>query len=218
MSSSPDAARRSQVLRGATVRALPALPDLDALAPGARSVIDPDVLEQARAQGRTEGFEAGHAEGLAAGLAAAAEQAGEQRAHDAAAVSSALAALDRALAATSAAGAEAVAELEAALVAGAVELAEALVGRELALSSDPGRDALVRALAMAEGDDPAVVHLHPDDLAVLGDHADLAPGRELRFVADPGVERGGCLVQLGDGSVDARLSSALQRVREVLSR
>ncbi len=67
-----------------------------------------------------------------------------------------------------------------------------------------------------------VVRLNPDDAALLAGSADdlaaLSPTATLELVADPAVERGGCLADVGDRTVDAQLSSALARVREVLGR
>jgi flagellar assembly protein FliH len=216
MSSSTEA-HRSRILRGAAVHEMPALQDLDALTGAARVVADPAALAEALAagyeHGRTEGFAHGHQEGRQAALAEAARQQAEQ----AETVQSALDALSRAAADVVARRDDTVAALEESLVAGALALAEAVIGRELELATTPGRDALVRVLRLADGADGVVARLHPDDIETLGDPAELAPGRQLTIVADASVERGGCVAQVGDGRIDACLSTALARVREVLS-
>ena len=48
-----------------------------------------------------------------------------------------------------------------------VTLVEDLLGRELALADSPGLDALRRAMTLCPDDAPAVVRLHPDDLAEM---------------------------------------------------
>jgi len=105
-------------------------------------------------------------------------------------------------------------EVEAAVVELALGVARAVLDRELAVSVDPGAEALARALALAPGAAPAVARLHPDDLAAL-QQTD-ASGREVTLVADPAVERGGCVVDSGGRRVDAQLGSALERVAAVL--
>jgi flagellar assembly protein FliH len=217
MSSSTEVHGRVRVMRGAAVQAAPALQDLDALTDAERAVADPAALAEALAagyeDGRGEGFARGHEEGRQAALAEATRQQAEQ----ANAVQAALDALSAAAADVLARRDDAVAALEDALVAGALELAEAVVGRELEVARTPGRDALVRALRLADGTEGVVARLHPEDVETLGDHADLVVGRELAIVTDHTVERGGCIAQVGDGRIDARLSAALARVREVLS-
>lgn len=192
------------------------LQDLDALGDAARRAVDPVAMAEALARGYAEGHEEGMAAGFAAGQEAAADDVDRQRAEVAAAVAGALQSLAAASVEVLSRRDDTVAALERSLVDAAFELAEAIVGRELELATSPGRDALVRALRLAAGTDAVVVRMHPDDIATLGD-ADLAPGREVTVVADPTVGRNGCLVQVGDGCVDAQIGSALGRVREVLS-
>ncbi len=51
----------------------------------------------------------------------------------------------------------------------ACRIAEAILLRELAVSKNPGREALERALNIVPGGSDLVVHMHPDDIAELGD-------------------------------------------------
>src|SRR5205823_3826461 len=107
---------------------------------------------------------------------------------------------------------DAAAGIEDELAAAALSIAEAVIGRELAVTADPGADAIARALAFApEGD--AVVHLNPADVHTLGA---IECGRDIAVVPDPSVERGGCLLEIGACHIDAQLSTALDRVRETL--
>lgn len=218
MSSSTEVlGRRVRVVRDAPVHAFTPLPDLGGRGDGAWPGSDPDALADAVARGYADGHAQGRAEGFAAGEAAAAEVSRRQQADAAAAVGAVLDALAAAAAQVRAQRDDTVAGLERSLVGAAFELAEALLGRELELATSPGRDALARALRLAEGTEAVLVRMHPDDVATLGTHADLAPGRDVTVVADPTVERNGCVVQVGDGCVDAQLGPALARVRQVVA-
>ncbi len=62
------------------------------------------------------------------------------------------------------------------------------------------------------------MRVHPDDVATLPDLSGALAGGSVTVVADPTVEPGGCLAEAGDRTVDARLSTALERLREVLAR
>jgi flagellar assembly protein FliH len=169
-------------------------------------------LEASRAESEAavrQGYDDGYAEGLAR-AAAVADQLRKEEAQQAAA---ALSALGRAMDAAEEAGAQMRAEIQIAAPKLAFALLEILLGRELALASDPGQEAITRALALDDGMQPATVRLHPDDVARLGavDH-----GRVVHVVADPAVESGGALVEIGSTTLDGQLGSALERVRRVL--
>ena len=53
-------------------------------------------------------------------------------------------------------------------------------------------------------------------LATLGGFAASGLGREVCVVPDPAVEPGGALVEIGKATLDGQLSTALERVRQVL--
>ncbi len=175
--------------------------------------------EEGLAAGRADGFEIGLTEGRAAGYAEGAEAAVDdaRRAIEAHLVAT-LGSLDALAAHLAGREATTFAEVESVAVDLAITLAEAILDRELAVADDPGRDALVRALALAPESGDLVAHLHPDDLAPLGDVDDLAPGRSLRLVSDTSVGRGGCVVTSGAARIDARISTALERVRQEMTR
>jgi flagellar assembly protein FliH len=116
----------------------------------------------------------------------------------------------------------------------ALRLAETILGHELTVASNPGADAVLRAVTHATGDGPTTVRLHPDDLAQLGDQVHLgdlaqahAAGQcgeatamlapDARVVADPSVGRGGCVLEIGAAVVDASIDAALERVRAVFA-
>ena len=98
----------------------------------------------------------------------------------------------------------------------AFNLLERLLGRELELAVNPGRDAVARAMSLDDSDLTAVIRLNPRDLEKLGEISDLTSGREVSLIPDSGVEPGGALVDLGGATVDAQIGAALERVRNVL--
>ena len=107
-------------------------------------------------------------------------------------------------------------QVEDQIVAAAVELAEQLLGRELEVASQPVVDAMARGFALAPERGTATVRVHPDDEATAREasHADLLRWRgDVAIVADARVERGGCVLEVGDCRVDAQLGPALERLR-----
>jgi flagellar assembly protein FliH len=162
--------------------------------------------------GHAAGYEAGYADGQRDAEAAArdAERAGAAR------VDNAVSALCRSVDAARSAYEERSAQLEDAVPRFAFDLLEALFGRESALAVDPGREAVARALALDDSTAPAVARLSPEDADTIGELADLSPSRPLTVIADPTVEPGGALVEIGTTTIDTQLSRALERVRAVI--
>lgn len=222
-----ETAPRGRVLRdhGAAVAVvdLPRLDDLEepsaALVPsdsdndghqGAAAVAVAIAYRSGFESGRREGFAVGHADGLRTG-------------HDEA-TADAVRRYDQVLAELRTSAGEHLAALDALTAQVSAELAElafavaeSVLGRELALAADPGADAVRRAIAAIGGPADATARLHPDDLQQMSVSADeLAPGAALRLVADPGVDRGGCVLESGATTVDASIDAALHRVRAAL--
>lgn len=184
-----------------------------------------DAVEAARAQAREEGFAQGYRDGLAAAeqekaaaldrelaalkMAEAARQQVVQRA---------VAVLDAAAAEYAARQAAALHDVEDFVLNAAFDLATTLLGRELEISDAPVRDAVRRALAVLPGDVPVTLVVHPLDLAALGDVDVVSEGHSVRVVSDPDVEPGSCIADGGATHVDASLSAAIERVRQVLAR
>lgn len=216
MSSSSSTTHRARVLRDVATTPVADLVDLGSLSAADRRAVDPSVVAEARERGFAEGRADGYREGYLAGhQEALSEAARNEAARDQAA--------DRALAALAAAAADVLADrgraiegIEQLLVDAALELATAIVGRELQVADAPGRDALARALRLADGMQPAIARLHPSDVDTLGAVDEIAPGREITVVSDPAVEPGGCIVEVGNGRIDAQLGTALERISEVL--
>jgi flagellar assembly protein FliH len=176
-----------------------------------------EELERARTRGHAAGYAAGlrRASEEAAIIAAAARIASDEFATaERASVLSALRALSAATERVAALKRPVLAEADLALAAAAIELAEVIIGRELEDAPLSARTAVRRALADVDPDDVLAVRLHPDDLAVLA--ADANADAALHFIADASLERGDAVVDVPNGSVDARIASALGRARSVL--
>lgn len=181
-----------------------------------------EVREQARV--------AGHAAGWAAGARAAADAAtlAAQRVADraAAAEADARARLTEALrtlgAASGAAAAReggVVTDATATIVALALDLAEVVIGVELADGERSARAALVRALSVPVPGAPVVVRLNPEDRGLLDDLCDvdeLMLPVGVTLADDPTLERGDAVSELPTGHLDARLRPAVARLRTVL--
>ena len=192
--------------------------------PALVKVVD-DAIAATTAQARAEGFARGHADGMAAAeeqTRQAIER--ERRAMHAAeaarqqALQSALATLDAAGAALAERQATALSGVEDLLLDAAFQLASALLGHELRQLDAPVRDAVRRALAVLPGDVPVTVTVHPDDVAALAEMDDgITAGRVVRINTDPTIEPGSCCADGGFCHVEASLSAALERVRQVLS-
>ena len=182
-----------------------------------------EELERLRARAHAEGFAAGHAEGLVAAEAVVAqvERAAQERLAEVQArwerrLVSATAALGHATRQLEESAAPVADDIRDSIIGTALTLVEDLLGRELALTSDPVLDAIRRALTFCAADTPTVVRLHPDDLAEvpLQDLAGLPD--TVRLVPDASVERAGAVAESGPRRIDAQLSSAVARVQAVL--
>ncbi len=106
--------------------------------------------------------------------------------------------------------------LEDSVANAAIELATALLGRELELSGSPGRDAIARALALAPAGENVVLRLNASDVETLGCIDDLLLGRSFTVIADPSISTGDCLLDAKDCQVDARLITGIERVRQTM--
>jgi flagellar assembly protein FliH len=185
------------------------------------------VVAQARQQAVEQGHAQGHQAGYAAGMAVAAEQShlaaeraarreAEAEQRRTAQLSHALAVLSTAADALREREAVSMSEIEPQIVELALGIARTVLDRELAVSKNPGREAVVRALSLAPADGAVSIRLHPDDAAALGAVHELAGTRSLTVVADPTVERGGCIAEGAGRQVDTQVGSALNRVADVL--
>jgi len=201
---------RARVLRGLAFDR--GASPLDAELPPAAADVDPAGAAAEEQRGFEDGYRAGMAEGLAAGRAAmAAESAAAVARLEAVVIALADAAADlrrrQALELTG---------LEDALARAAVDLASAIIGRELQVAESPGADAMARALALVPAGSTAVARLHPADAARLDDATTGVAAGTVTVIADPAIEPGGCILEVGDSRIDAQLGPALDRVRAAL--
>ncbi|MBX3099298.1 MAG: hypothetical protein KF761_06920 [Salinibacterium sp.] len=104
--------------------------------------------------------------------------------------------------------------IDASIASAAMELAEVIVGHELATGDGSARTALERATTDAV---PAgsVVRLNPQDVAIILADGRTSPGVEI--VADYSLDPGDAVIDLSHGSIDARVSASLQRARAALT-
>lgn len=110
--------------------------------------------------------------------------------------------------------------LEQNLAALAVGIARQLLGREL----EGNREAIAlmvrRAVSQFAVGQPVTVRLHPEDLTLLlsvGDEEESTAPDDTRWIADPRIEPGGCVVEGPDRVIDGRLDRALERVYRSLT-
>ena len=183
-----------------------------------------EELERLRQRAHAEGYAAGHAEGMtaAAGVVAETERAAAARLADVQArwerrLASATAALGAAVTRLDEAAGPVADDIRDAIIDTALTLVEDLLGRELALAGSPVLDAVRRALTLCPADSPAVLRLHPDDLAEMPADALAELPDSVRVVPDATVERAGAVAETGPRRIDAQLSTALERVQAVLA-
>jgi flagellar assembly protein FliH len=185
----------------------------------------PRLRDVARERWEAQGAAHGHAAGYAAGLRVAAAELAERialledehesaRRRERARTDAAVAALAAATRALENRILPVVAEAEGVLAATAVDLAEAIVGHDLRTSANPALTAISRVLACVEPAHVRVVRMNPADLAALDDATRAAVGMEL--VADPSLFRGDAVADLPHGFLDARIDTALSRMRAAL--
>ena len=211
MSSLSRQGTKSRVLRDVSVVAPADLGQVTARV--ARTlVVSPELIEGAIRDGNRSGYDDGYATGYADGLAEA-----RARTEDLAAR---LAGLfpnsGKPRRRSTAREATARIDIEDQVISVAFEIAQVLLGHELTHTEQRGRDALARALAFAPEQGHVLARLHPDDLAAIGDAAELAPGRSLALVPDAGLRPGDCVIDVAGCRIDARLDSTIERIRAVL--
>jgi flagellar assembly protein FliH len=182
-----------------------------------------EELARLRQQAHAEGFAAGHAEGLATAAVVvaeaervAAERLAEVQGRWERRLVSATAALSAAVTRLDEAAVPVADDVRETILGTVLTLVEDLLGRELALADSPALDAVRRALTLCPADAPAVVRVHPDDLAEIPAEALAELPETVRVVGDPAVERAGAVAETGSRRIDAQLGAALERVQAVL--
>ena len=178
------------------------------------------LVVETRAAARTQGYATGWAEGRRAAEeqarvaeAEAAERRRRDDEHREAEHRAAVQSLLRAAAALEESTAATCARVETHAVRLAAQLTEALVGHELSVAETPGLGAVRRALALVPGEPVTRIRVSPAEASTL-ELAELAGAAVV--VPDASLARGDALVETATAVVDARVSTAVQRVLEVL--
>jgi flagellar assembly protein FliH len=173
-----------------------------------RSELSRDL--EARAQSVfDEAKSRGHEEGLALGKEEARREA--ERRHDAVA---------QTLAAVAERAEQEIGGAEDAVVGIAFEAICKILARD-AVDRKAVRAMVQRVLSRAAQEEGVVVRLHPGDCAALRNGGKgLFPGRngrvKVELVADEEVSLGGCIVETSGGSLDARIETQVEHLRDTL--
>jgi flagellar assembly protein FliH len=192
-----------------------------------RADLPPELVAQVRAEAEAAGYAAGWAQGRREAQQASLDQAERdaQNVEDVMAMQAID--VDRAIEGIAAAARElerraipTVLDIENTIAETALMVAEAVLGREVHTATDPGRDAIARALSLAPEQRPVTVRLNPVDRMTIGlsdGTTELVmDGRPITLVDDPSLKPGDAVAVCDATTIDARLGPALERVREVL--
>lgn len=167
-----------------------------------------EIEQQAYCRGFDDGARSGYAQGETAGREAASRS-----------LSQALDACRNAAAELEALRRKTAAELENEIVQLTLAIARKILCREPLIAPETIAGIVRHALSRVEHAGRITIRLHPEDLKILSELSPPAtagrPDAErIRFEADAGITRGGCLVLTDSGEVDARLEHQLQVVEE----
>lgn len=98
-------------------------------------------------------------------------------------------------------------------------IARQIIGRELAIGRDSVRELVRSALAEFPIDQAIRIRINPADLdtfvaaeAIDASPAHIAPDHEVRWIPDPAIAPGGCIVEGRERIIDGRIDTALERV------
>lgn len=194
------------------------------------SAFRPATISSVRSEESEGARTAGYAAGWAAGAKAATESAradrdrmrAEHEAREAqrdAQVQRTVEALNQAIAQWQRRAIPVIDEAQRAMYAAALDLAEAVLQREIAPGERSARTLLERALELPIEAAPTVLRLNPDDLKhvnLLIESGQAAVPAGLSLVPDTRLRPGDAITEHGEGALDARIGTALARAREVL--
>ncbi|MBG0740292.1 hypothetical protein IV500_12965 [Paeniglutamicibacter antarcticus] len=185
------------------------------------AAVDSDAPDSPGSPGYIRGHSIGYTFGMRAAAAEAQIRRAEMEAEHAAAMVQRQAELEHAvgllataLTALNAVVAPVITEAQDVLLAGAVELAEAILGHELANGPTAAKSALTRALALQATAGTYAVRMNPADLNELNETTLVQTG--IRFVPDAALARGDAIAEFEHGYLDARIVAALARAKDAL--
>jgi len=173
---------------------------------------------EAKEQGRKAGIEQGLAEGREAGQKRALEESRKQHAEQAAELRKSLEDL---LTKFDRERHELVSRAYRDLLALALAIAEKVIRRTVEHDPEAVLASVRSAVDLVASSHQVVVRMHPVDLESLEQldpqHAEFCAGMEnVKFVADPSVERFGCLVRSAGGEVDGRIATQIEMIAKHL--
>ena len=115
--------------------------------------------------------------------------------------------------------AETLRKSEGEILSAAVEIAGSIVRREIELDPDLAGEMIDRAIGMIVQKSTLRVRINPEDVSFAESIRKKRKHKyeSMKIIPDMGVERGGCIVESGIGTIDARLESILQKIKEELS-
>jgi flagellar biosynthesis/type III secretory pathway protein FliH len=93
----------------------------------------------------------------------------------------------------------------------AVMVARHIVQRELTTDPSFVQEIVERALAQYPVDQEITVRLNPTDLAACRAPIEANGPREIRWISDASIQRGGCLMEGRERILDGRIDTALER-------
>ncbi len=179
----------------------------------ARRLPTASEIEAIEEEARQNGFESGYAEGHALGKQEAEKSAKARSDKTLREAVAGLEAVAKGLNDPLAASAEA---LEPELLALVTALARQVLRVELETRPEVIESVLHEAMQQLPGRDrPVRVYLNPDDQKMVEQYGERSE-RDITWVVDPELRRGGCRVEAGAGVVDASLERRLQHAIEAL--
>ena len=104
----------------------------------------------------------------------------------------------------------------------AIAIAEKILGRELTVNPSAITDIVAQVIEAAAVQDACRIHVNPHDYEILKPHWDAIaslqqPGRSWDLTADKNIERGGCVIETGGGTIDAQLSTQLSQIEQAFA-
>lgn len=201
-------------------------PRVNTFVPGTITGIRSAATESSHAAGHAAGYAAGYAAGARAAAAAAASQTERDKAdHERREserdrqVAQAVQALGAAVEQWRGLAAPALADSEDLLHQGAIEIAQAILTRELHPGPDSAVDILQRALSVPVSVTPTAIRVsqadYPHIERALADGAAALPDG-VQVSADPRLGPGDAVTEHVDGVLDARIGAAIARARAAL--
>jgi flagellar assembly protein FliH len=110
----------------------------------------------------------------------------------------------------------AIADVEDAIISAAFEIAQSVVQHELLSMTEPGAEAIARAMQLAPARGELVVRMNPQDVETLNTTNFSSTTRTVLIAPDQTIELGGCIVDAGNTQIDARFSAVFANVRSAL--